>query len=351
MTPELLAAAGKALGRPLSEVARLAGGERAHVVRATVDGGPETVVVKAHAPGHVDNWRRESAALTVLGGRGLPVPELLAVVADPPLVVLRDLGTGPNLADALLGDDAARATTMLHAWADTLARLHTATTGDAARLAAASGTDPSTVDVMPALLDEAAGTLADLLPTLGIAPEPRALDELRAAPDALSPGAHALTPADACPDNNVLTPDGLVLLDFEQADHQHVAWDAAYLIVPWPTCWCSWGLPAEVARTALERWRAAAPSIVDSDLDVTVSAWAFLSTAWFLRGAFEEADTPPGGGLRGPTRRAVIRHRMRLAAERPDVLPRLATLAERVLAATESRWGDAPLADAPAYRS
>ncbi len=69
-------------------------------------------------------------------------------------------------------------------------------------------------------------------------------------------GPGALTPGDACPDNNIETPDGLVLIDFEVADFRHVAWDAAYLTEPWPTCWCSWRLPSEVTDEAVARWRA-----------------------------------------------------------------------------------------------
>lgn len=259
-------------------------------------------------------------------GRGLPVPDLIAAVDDPPLVVLKDLGDGPSLADALLGADAATATQRLYAWVDALATLHAATTGDAPQFAAAMGAGAGTVDSMPDLLAGA----ADLL----------------------------TAPADACPDNNVVTPAGLVLLDFEQATVCHVAWDAAYLLVPWPSCWCSWGLPTEVSRAALARWRAAvAPSIpvvestaFDRDLDVCVVAWAFLSSAWFLARAIDEEHEAPGGGLRGPTRRAVIRHRMGLAAQRSAVMPALADLAEKVLTVTAQRWGDLRLQTAPAYR-
>ena len=48
--------------------------------------------------------------------------------------------------------------------------------------------------------------------------------------------AEALTPADACPDNNVLIGRRRVLIDFEGAQWRHLAWDVAYLFVPWPTC-------------------------------------------------------------------------------------------------------------------
>jgi hypothetical protein len=173
----------------------------------------------------------------------------------------------------------------------------------------------------------------------------------------LAPGVDALTPADACPDNNVMTPAGLVLLDFEQATTRHVAWDAAYLVLPWPSCWCAWGMPAEIAEAALARWRAVVAASIpvvatptfDRDLDIAVAAWAFLSSAWFLPRAIANED-PFGRAVRGPTRRSAIRHRMRLAAQRRAVMPALADLADEVLTATAAPWGDPRLPNAPAYR-
>lgn len=339
-----LTAAAEAFGHRLSIVDTLRGSERSTVVRALVDDGPDTVIVKAHDPRYADHWRRESAALAELNGRGLPVPELLAAAETPLLVVLADAGAGPNLADALLGDDPAAATGSLHAWADALATLHGATA--AAR---------ATADPMPDLLAGAASMLTETLPTLGVRPAGPALAEL--ASTVFETNAIALTPADACPDNNVMTASGLVLLDFEQACVRHVAWDAAYLLVPWPSCWCSWGLPAEVAAAALNRWRSTVdiPAVrtgaFDRDLDVAVAAWAVMSSAWFLAGALkEEHETPGGAGLPGPTRRAVIRHRMRLAARRRAAAPALAALAADVLAAVEPRWAGHDLRVAPAYR-
>jgi hypothetical protein len=357
---DVLAAAGRATGRTLTLAEPLRGSPRTRVMRANVDGGPGSVIIKTYEPGYTSQWAGESAALTLLRGRGLPVPDLIAAADDPPLVVLADLGDGPSLADALLGNSPAEATRRLDEWVDALALVHAATAHDAAGFAAALGSDTSAVDSTPSLLADAAEVLGEQLPRLGIAPGERALAELRSVTDALGDGADALTPADACPDNNVSTTSGLVLLDFEQATVRHVAWDAAYLVLPWPSCWCSWGLPAEVAGAALARWRSAvAPTIpavgrpaFDRDLDITVTGWAFLSTSWFLAGALAEDGEPSRRFPRGPgpTRRAVIEHRMRLAARRRRLLPWLADLAEEILAAASERWGDLRLDPAPAYR-
>jgi Phosphotransferase enzyme family len=57
-------------------------------------------------------------------------------------------------------------------------------------------------------------------------------------------GPSALTLADACPDNSIRTTRGYLLIDFEEAEWRPVAWDVAYLTVPWPSCWCCFTLPA-----------------------------------------------------------------------------------------------------------
>lgn len=143
---------------------------------------------------------------------------------------------------------------------------------------------------------------------------------LRADPaDGHGPG--ALTPGDACPDNNAETPGGLVLLDFETAGFRHIAWDAAYLTVPWPTCWCSWRLPAAVQAAALARWRATvepalgpavAAALDDAIRDATVG-WALITAAWFLRAAHRNQPLGPGGRLR-PGSRELVQHRLGVAA-------------------------------------
>jgi hypothetical protein len=88
----------------------------------------------------------------------------------------------------------------------------------------------------------------------------------------------------------------------------------------------------------------------DKHARIAVVGWAFMSSAWFLAGALDEERESSGDELGGPTRRAVIRHRMRLAVQRSAVAPALANLAEQVLAATEQRWGDRRLDNAPAFR-
>ena len=312
---DALAAGSRALGVPLLAPEELQGSDRTLVVRARAPQG--SVVVKLHRDANAESAVREPAGLEVAGGQG--TPRLLAVT-DPAGVVLEDVGMGDDLAELLLGTDPAAAADGLRRWAAALGALHARTAACGAQLQEAL--DRSAVRLglpalpaagTPAMLARAADALAVGLPLLGVSPSDDALAELRGLDELLGgpPQAWALTPSDACPDNNRLTLDGLILLDLEGAQLRHVAWDAAYLLVPWPSCWCSWRLPVEVAHAALESWRAAValayardPAFED-DLRTVLLGWAMTSAGWFVRRAIQD-DHPH---LVTPTRKAMVQHR------------------------------------------
>ena len=385
---DALAAASAALsdarggGLALRHVATLASSPRTMVLRAAVTGGsdetlPSTVIIKAHLyDGPWATLVREPAGLGLLTSyriRPALAPELLAVADDPPLVVLRDLApTEPvrDVAALLLDDDRVAAVDGLLAWADTVGRLHAATSGrrdemsDAlAATARRLGRDVPPTDEVPDSLDRTAATLADLLPRLGITPSAAALGEIRHLQDGFGGDDRcwALTPGDTCPDNNILTGSAAVLFDFEGAAIRHIAWDAAYLRVPWPSCWCAWRLPDDVAGRTLEKWRAAVVGTVphvatpafEADLERAESGWAAVSTGWFLAGALEGDDEPGGEAGRSvaPGRRALILHRLARAAR--GAVPGLTEwrrLAAEIRAAAEAAWGPVELELAPAFR-
>lgn len=362
---DLLVAASAALGQPLSWAGEpLRGSDRAVVRRARAS--DRSVVVKAYVPEHSgEGFVREAAALRLLAGRGAPALDLLADRSDPPLIVTADLGSGPSLADALLGRDREVAEEAILDLADAVAAVHRvsagATTEYGAQLAALGGELPLDVDPTQSEIDYGIGQLRERLPELGVALTDAAVAELRGAPERLRAGPLGLSPGDTCPDNNVRTTDGLVLVDFEGASVRPVAWDAAYLLAPWPTCWCCWALPSEVAAAGLARWRdgvrEAFPDIdsagFERDLTLAAAVWSVVSSGWFLRNALGADPPPEDPRLYGlvPPRRAMIQHRLAaaLARDRTD-LPALAELAEEMLAATVRVWGQVPLALAPAFR-
>ena len=346
--------------------------ERAVVLRASAryaSGRQHDVVLKA-AVGAGDGGAREQAALTLLAAHDVPgVVRLLAAGDDPPVLVLADLGTRPTLADRLLGDDPVAAQQAVLGWAAAVGALQARTASFrqafSSELASLSPLGPPAVDTMPDALSGASAVLARELPRLGVHVSADALVELRGIGDALDVSvlgaAGALAPGDTCPSNAVETAEGIVLLDFEGAEYRHVAWEAAYLTVPWPSCWCSWALPPQVTELALARWRQAVsgalpevltPGFAD-DLVRAATGWAFISTGWFLGSAFA-GDPPPSEPARRsliPRRRALLQHRLgQVAALKSPLVPSLADLAAQTCAAMQCEWGAHPLPLAPAFR-
>jgi hypothetical protein len=329
-------------------------------VRAQLPGLPEPqlLIVKEY-PGVTEGWIRESAALAAAPSDA-PVPRLVAASASPPVVVMADAGTGPSAADAMLHGTAADAAAAVERLADSLALLHLTTQGAraefGAQLAARSGgTVPESA--MPGIVADSVSALASFCDHLGVAVPDGAEQAIAQLPDRLSAaGPAALTLADACPDNNVLAGTGYVLIDFEEAEWRHVAWDVAYLTVPWPSCWCSFRLPAEVTARAIERYRAGLAGSLpyvstpafDDDVALATTGWALLSASWFLRRALAD-DQPLHDAVAGlPTRRAIILHR--LGSAQLDVSqPAMAELAGRLRAELVQRWGEVPLGLAPAF--
>jgi hypothetical protein len=340
MSDDLVLAAGRIVqerwpGARVSAGPDLEGSDRSTVLRLAVAGAPvSSVVLKAHH--EAEGGVREAAALEVCGAI-----DLIGVSTTPPVIVMGDLGQGSSVADALLGDDPALARDLVLAWTAAMTSLRAEPTLFEAALVSHAerlGVDVPVVDSMPGWLAIAADRLVAQLPAIGVTPGSPALEELRGLESAFVTAQRSLTPSDACPDNNLRTPDGLVLLDFEGAQVRHVAWDAAYLLVPWPTCWCSWQLPAELAEEGL-----AAYGADRHDVELAALGWSLISTGIFLSRALEADHGFPGG----PTRRAMLQHRL-LGAHAG--LPALTDLAAEVRAALLREWGPVPLELAPAFR-
>ena len=312
----------------------LGGSDRSRVHR--VRRGDTTVVVKRFLDGG-DGFAREAAALSVMPDDA-PTPRLLDERAEPPTVVMSDAGRGRSVADDLLGDDPAAARASLCRWAESVARLHASTTGrGAAFRAALAARSDQPVSTNAGELDLARQALDGHCARLGVTKAGGAWDELRGLQVRLADGPFVLSPGDLCPDNNVTTPYGQILIDFERAQWQHPAWDVAYLTVPWPPCWCSWRLPDDVAELALDAYRQVRP-YDRADVDAAAALWAVRTVARFLPEAFD--DFPPSGELRRlmPTRRAQVLHRLRR-------LPMLDGLRQALVA----EWGEVPLPYAPAF--
>jgi hypothetical protein len=347
----------------LGDPAPLASSDRASVrrVRATdAEGRESSVIVKQFHAG-AEGWARETAALTVLPPE-LGGPRLLASGSTPPIVVMTDAGHGDNLAEALLGRDPDRAAASLARWAEAMAAVHVATRGLREQFRAALDERAGELPLHEARIgndiDDAMRVLDRACGSLGVAVPGGAFDEVRELYHRLgADGAAALTPADACPDDNVAVDGGLVIVDYENAQWRHVAWDVAYLRVPWPTCWCSWRLPDDVADAAVAAYRriagASFPEVADAAFERDVEAagigWSLTSAMLFLDHALGNEQPLSGRYLRAPTRRAMIMHRLERAG-RSSELPAAAELAGRLAEVLRAQWGAVRLDYAPAFR-
>jgi hypothetical protein len=266
--------------------ARIAAG-RPHVVRVTAGDGREAILKRSRDPGdslwggEPHGLATEWATLEVLsGGTAGPepvAPRLLGGDADLGIVLIEALPADRDLATSLLGDDAERAAADLVAYATTLGRFHTEGAGAERALATARRRlgvpeGPSWwAQKVAARRDQFVGLLGRLGPLgrLGAGDGPAAgpgqpsRDEIDADLDAvvrtLDGGDHpGIVHGDPCPDN-VLVVDGAVrLLDFERAGWGCTAMDAAYLLAPFPSCWCFAGPPPTVAEAAWDAYRRAA---------------------------------------------------------------------------------------------
>lgn len=354
MDEELRRASARAMGfESWDEVVALSGGRGGAYLALKNDAAH---VVKVHRLDDTLRGRRERAALVALGGVA-GTPALLAESDDPAFVVMSVVDGEGSLADALLGTDADAARTAVVQWAEALGAVHAAGSPDVRR-AFADALAERAPDLPARTLaddfDSAAELYAAAFDELDLPPHTRALDELRALPDELAQDEHeVLSPADTCPDNNVLDDHRVRLIDFEYAELRHRAWDVAYLLAPWPSCWCAWTLPQEVARDGIAAYCAAVgdavrPQQLARDLEVATLGWQAMTPAWFIAGAFEDDDT--GAGPRRPARRAFVLHRLDAVATSTSH-PHLAAMATDLAGTLRARWGDVRLDLAPAFRA
>jgi hypothetical protein len=339
---DAVTAAGAVLGRDLTVVDQLGGSLRNDVWRA--GDGAGTVVVKQHKE-KGNPWRRESRGLRAAEPTGV-APRLLGTDDDRGVLVMEDLGGGPTVADALLSRDRDRARRLLGAWAEAAADLHAGTVGLAV--------DDPEADEMPGIVAESADELAELAERVGV--DGSAARLLVEVAEPLRAGEHtALSAGDMCPDNNAEVGGRLRLFDFEFADVRHPAWDASYLRVPWPSCWCAWRVPGDETARALEHYRERlTPSLAyvgtgafERDVDTAVLVWCLITCAWFLPAALD--DDPPPRRSAAPRRKPLVLHRLRHATTLPAPEP-LHALARDLRGALVDRWGEHDLALAPAFR-
>ncbi|MGW3350946.1 hypothetical protein ACWDA3_47255 [Nonomuraea rubra] len=298
----ILAAASAALGERLDRPVDLGGSTRSQVLRCErADRG--TVVVKAYQD--VSGFAAEAAGLPIAAGSA---PDLLAVDRSFPLIVMSDLGAAPSLADVLLGDSPQAATEGLLTWAHTYGRLAVA---GATRLS--EWERSYAAHAQPGPRRRFLHDLDEILPK-----PPLSLDADLAVLDDNAERYPVFSPGDICPDNNLLTSAGMRVLDFEGAGYHSAFLEAAYLRMPFATCWCVFRLPPGMSVRLEDVYRREVMSIhPDLSDDVlwetgvrrATASWVVFMT-WVLLARAREQDRPMHPTRTPvPTERQLLRYR------------------------------------------
>ena len=360
---KIVAAASAAVGRPLTEpVVLQGGGDRSVLLRCRDGGGGSTSSSRRTSglakAGASSRPRRRACSLP--GRTGL-APAFLGADRDVLAVVMSDLGTGASMADVLLGGSAPAAESALLGWAGAVGGLSAAAGRrlpefDALRADYLSGhADESYMAGLADRIQAAAAAAGQV----GVAPLAGLGAEL-AEVAAVVEQEEVFSPGDICPDNNILTADGMRFLDFESAGFHSVFLDAAYIRMPFSTCWCVFRLPAALSRAAEAAYRSAVcavwPDLADDQVwrpgvRRGVAAWTLSALGWLLRSAIE-ADEPTEPEAESPRTRQLIRYRLQTLADELEPtgeLPAVAALMRSLLAATES-WQAPELPLYPAFR-
>ncbi|WP_228266187.1 phosphotransferase [Microlunatus elymi] len=380
----LLAAVGDLLGKPVDLVERLSEKDRRNtVVRVRTTDGPAagtTFIVKQtvgfDVPEAADDLRRrfyqEATAAMFLTriAPGEHVPRCHGVDSRLGLMIFEDLGSAPDLAGALLGENGPAARSSLVAYARRLGALHAATAGrmqiwDEVVTELGAPIELHSDRALQAhaeALDGGIRGLGDQLRELGLPGlDEQAVAELDAVRTSVSqPGPFTvLVHRDSCPDNVIVALDGVRLIDFEFARPGHALLDGLYPQLPFPTCWCCNRLPSAVEEEVAAAYRAeliaGVPEAADDRLyDDAVSRlmayWLIASFEWTFAGVLTESRT---WGIASVRARELSRLQVFVGfAERTGAVPGLRGVAQRLLAELTRRWpGEKPLAVYPALRA
>jgi hypothetical protein len=361
----VLAAGSAALGRELTLTESLRDADWSLVLRcaheAGAGGSRGTVIVKAYPPGPdgEGSFAAEAAGLALAGDTGL-APRLLATDPRSLTIVLSDLGPEPSLADLLLGHDRDLAARALLDWAGACGELAVALAGrepSLSRLRRLHADADGGGDWRAGLRQRVLG-VADRAALAGVAAPDGLAAELAEVAAAVASGDYLVfSPGDICPDNSLLTSGGVRFVDFEDSGYHPVFLDAAYLRMPFSTCWCAFQLPAWLRDAAEERYRAQVtriwPRLADDGtwqrgVRRAVAAWSLNSMWWLLGRALAGDDSLEPGAAAAPRARQLMRHRWQVLAgelEAGGEFPAIAAMARALLAAT-SGW---PADELPLY--
>jgi Ser/Thr protein kinase RdoA (MazF antagonist) len=331
-----------------------------HVVRLRL-ADERAVVLKRRRADDLDDravgFAAELAALDFLNGMpGAVAPRLFGADDEAGILIMEDLGAGSSLADSLLGGDRRRAEADLVSYARALAAMHAWSIGRSGEFARAwarraSGAPPPEPEWMGAIASRKESFLA-VMARLGL-PVDRAGDDVDGLVSLLrGTVATGLVHGDPCPDNTHIVDGHCRIFDFESSGWGAVALDAAYLLAPFPSCWCFASLPAAVAEPALQAYRdeMAAASIdlgPDWDAVMTAAIAGWLVARGEALGRALDEDTEYGTTTMRPRFLTWLGSFID-AADRSGAVPRLRVLAAAAHQQLSRRWPETVVPQYPA---
>jgi Ser/Thr protein kinase RdoA (MazF antagonist) len=341
---------------------------RTDVFRLRLDGGRSAVLKRrgqgreeGQHGGEAEGFGIELATLEYLNAMPVPVaPRLLGADTEAGILLMEDLGPGPSLADSLLTGGLDQAKADLIAYARALGRLHawSRSRGDElaalrARYAPGAALEPAWTGAIERGREAFLGVAAELgVATDGVEDEISGLGALMSGPGLSGFGYLGLVHGDACPDNVRLVGGDCRIFDFETSGWGPVVLDIAYLLAPFPSCWCFGTVPSDMAVPALDAYRVEAGAVTndlgpdwDAAMAAAVASW-IIARGKAMATALDEDRQWGTTGMR-PRLLAWLRT-FTGAASQAGVLPRLRALARELDAALSSRWPEAQVPDFPA---
>lgn len=329
---------------------------RSHIVRLRMADSDGSVVLKRRRPesfgGRVRGFGAELAVLAFLNAEESAVaPRLFGSSAE--MLLMEDLGPGSSLAHTLLTGDRDRAEADLISYARTLGSMHSWSIGRAGEFEALWERHAAPAPAEPELLErvtEGTGPFLTVAERLAL-PRRGAADEIASLPALLrGAGYSGLVHGDPCPDNTHIADGKWRIFDFETSGWGPIALDVAYLLAPFPSCWCFASLPASAAQPALRAYRDQlaragihlGPSW-DAALTAALAAWIVARGAGIGRAL--DADRDWGTTTIRPRLLAWLRSFTDTAAQ-TGVLPALRALTDALHAELAERW---PSTVVPSY--
>lgn len=258
--------------------------DRDHVVRLGICDGRSVILKRPRRDPRGGEPEREAfgielASLEYLGGMPSSVaPRLLGADVTAGILLMEELPAGRSLADSLLAGDRATATADMVAYATALGSVHGWSIGRTSEFERARARYSPAASSRPRWLqriERGRGRFLLVASMLGVATDgaDAEIDELARA----LAGERYLSfvHGDLCPDNVRLVGGRIRFFDFEISGLGPAALDAAYLLAPFPSCWCFAGLPADVSDLSMGAYRSALEAAgveVGADFDTELTA-------------------------------------------------------------------------------